>query len=169
MVENNEWQLYVNPNGIGTYAHVHAKQNLTVDGTTTQKGDLNCSAGIRSSWIYTGVVDTDQLKGHAWSAPGHIYCPQGIVLRKDNNNEIVLCDNYMRLKCSNLWEITSTDKNMGISHWDGAIQLKPPFHPDGHEPTFYSFDFHGIHLPGRRGAGEVFRVFKDGNWQHIAG
>jgi hypothetical protein len=71
---------------------------LTVAGTSTLKGDLNCSAGIRSAWIYTGVVDTDQLKGHAWGAPGHIYCPQNLVLRKDNNNEIVMWDGDVRLK-----------------------------------------------------------------------
>ena len=121
--------------------------NLTIGGVTTQKGDLNCSAGIRSAWIYTGIVDTDQLKGHAWGAAGHISCPQNLVLRKDNNNEIVMWDGNIRLKAT------------------GVIKMVPHDNRNPERNAFY--EFHGTFSNNKDEHGHIVHQLTDGHFRGI--
>jgi hypothetical protein len=104
MIENNQWQMYVNGNGIGTYVHVHAKQNLTVDrefwchgrssfkmkdnvwshinenGECKIRGNLKLDGHggtgreIHAHHLYTYSVDVDTLRGHAWASQGFKNC-----------------------------------------------------------------------------------------------
>lgn len=128
---------------------------------------INAAGRVTCGDVYTGVVDTDQLKGHAWGTAGHIYIPQGIVLHKDAKNEIRLLNNKMNIFCSDLWEIRSKDKNMGITHFHDAISLRPPSAADGR--YFQSFELHGKGGVQKRGAGQIHRTWIDGNYRRIAG
>ena len=96
MIENNQWQMYVNGSGIGTYVHMIAKQNLTCNGEFKCEGrssfkmrdnvyshineggvckirsdlhlDGHAGSGrtVHCHTLYTYLADIDTLRGHAW-------------------------------------------------------------------------------------------------------
>ena len=59
--------------------------NLQMDGHGATGRDIQCGA-INTHSIYTHVIDTDQLKGHAWGSNYKIYIPNGIYFGLTNGN-----------------------------------------------------------------------------------
>lgn len=49
-------------------------------------GEFWCSGAINTHSIYTQVIDTDQLKGHAWGSNYKIHIPNGIYFGLTNGN-----------------------------------------------------------------------------------
>jgi hypothetical protein len=130
---DNKWS-HMNWDGASHFWTAHARE-FTCSGTTTVKGDLNCSAGIRSEWIYTGVVDTDQLKGHAWGAKGHIYIPDHLVLRR-GDAEISLWHDKITLKGEKGVEIPKGALHLSerrAVHWNRILI----HNRDGYMATIY--------------------------------
>lgn len=84
MIHDNQWQMYVNGNGIGTYVHVGAKQNLNIDGATDLKGSLNAHGQVICNTTTVGALTVNgdiKASGNA-SANAFLY--------KDNGNQGLL-------------------------------------------------------------------------------
>lgn len=65
------------------------------------RGAITAAGRVQCGDVYTGVVDTDQLKGHAWGAAGHIHVPQGLIMRHSSGHEIRIWDNKIGLFAPN--------------------------------------------------------------------
>jgi len=88
----------------------------TVSCTSINSGSVTCTGAV-----YTHTIDADSLKGHAWNATGHIYLPQGLIMRQSNGYEIRIWDNKISLMAPNGVEIPTGTLNTATIENSGAI------------------------------------------------
>ena len=89
---NNNGKIY--GRGIITTPSINV---TTITSTNINNANNLDTKKVKASTIYTHLIDTDQLKGHAWGAKGHIYIPDGITLRK-SGAELSIYDKNCKLK-----------------------------------------------------------------------
>lgn len=99
---------------------------------------VSCNSVTCTGVVYTHTINADSLKGHAWNATGHIYLPQGLIMRQSNGYEIRIWKNKISLMAPNGVEIPTGTLNTATINNSGAITAK-------NKVTAHSIKSHNIY------------------------